>query len=527
MRKNKFLTFVLAVCMILPAMFALTACGKGDKTTVDDTTLAYALEFKDANGDKYTNWQAEKVDNRKNEKLLTVKYTKDDSVEAYYSYAENSAEKIYINSTESGTKFYTFYEKLHEDYGWTKTRAKGSFANLNNTAIQNLQIKDLSTETFTRNSKDGSYDFTKLSEETETSKEQIAYKLKFSNDKMISVNIIKTKTTLATDTTEEEVETIYDWTWTISYDTATIEIPSDFSVVGDTQWKEALSFDVTNFTSTMKNYTLQGGISRSITTYVTPTAAYQKDISASSTHENYYDLTNKKVYSKSKSDDKYTINDGSYLTSFTAMLGYVNANMANYYSSIKNSFASFEYKADEKVYCAENVTLEGTNYQSAKLTFDNGKLVKTELTTGTGTRTWSYTYGDAVVTLPSDSECIVTIPMVTSEGTVSFTLSSNVTLEANTTRIFAIAINSDYFDANKDDATGKCTIDGEFKVTLSGALGKQFEKIVVKDASGNEIDNSSADDGGFNCEISAAGKYYIEITAKTKCTGNWDIGFAG
>lgn len=478
--------------------------------------LAYALEFKDADGNDYTNWQAEEV-NMSNETIRKVKLTED----GYYWYRKgmDPVERYGVNVEDGAVN----YQKANADADWTTSTSSTaySFSTLSYAAVNALSISDLRELTFEYNSEDKMYHATQDITSSATFKISVEYTLKFEDGKLVSIISKGLKETLVDGVATGEPVVTSTATMTISYGNATVELP-DLNYVDATQWSKALSFDVDNFTSTMKNYTLEGGVSRSRTTYITPSSAYQRDIRAGSTTENYYDLTNKKVYGRSKSTDKYTINDASYLTSFDIMLNQASANMASHYASIKDSYAKFTYRADEKVFYAENVTLEGTNYQSAKLTFNNGKLVKTELTTETGTTIWTYTYGDAVVTLPSESECIV--PIAYNSASENFTL-SNVTLKANETRIFVIEISQELFNSNLDDETMKCTIDGAFTPTLSAALSTTFDTIVIKNASGTGFANASVDNGGFNFETSDAGKYYIEIKANADCTGAWDISF--
>lgn len=571
MRKNKFLTFVLAICMILPAMFMVacgksgssnntpahthtygewstdetdhwhtcsgcneteksahtfvvknnaenfwqecSACGKQQNEVSATTQIANAVIFKDAEGNYYTNWQAEKADNEgTGDVYFMVKYTGN----AYYAYVKggNPTERLHVNSYDGDNAVKIAYIKTTATEGWTKTTNNGHTANLGTIAAKNLYIQKLSTETFTYNAEDNSYNLTQTTTSTDKYKEECAYKLKFVDGKLVDVCVVKTKTTFATETEEERVTTIDDYTWTISYDTATIDIPSDLSVVGDTQWKEALSFGVTNFTEKYKTP------DRTITTKVTDNCIVKSmymPAGADST-VNIYDIKNKKQYSKiTNTDEKYTVTDNSSLT-FDSALSAVG-NPANSYTSIINSFADFKYNADKKVYSIASATIGGSVRQNVELTFDNGKLVKVEYQQNnhagnTYTTTITYTYGDTTVTVPKDSDCVFSVAYDKTNG--NFVL-SNASLKANETKTFVINISQDVFDANSE--SDKCEIIGEF--TTSGTISS----ITVKDANGNTIDNIASDSNEFDCEITAAGKYYIEITASADCTGAWEIGF--
>lgn len=400
MRKNKFLTFSLAVCSIFPAMFALTACG-GVKTTVDDTTLAYALEFKDAKGNDYTNWQAECVSNKgasAGEVYFRVKYT-GDAYQAYSKYATTNQEVLYINSYDDENEVQTVYKK-NAGEGWTKTEGSGH-SGVQDLAKQCLKLTDLSDLTFEYNSADKAYCATKPDgTPTEKFKDEITYKLEFKNEKLISVRTISTKTRFATETEEEKVFVRGDDIWTISYGKTTIDIPQDFSVVGSTQWNKALSFDgVTNYTLSS-----QGGVNSQVTK-VTSTQARQETTNAEGkTNIVVYDTVGKKRYVKGLSSEKFTVTDVSGLDAEGMMNG-IGGKPGNRYSAILDSFASFEYKADEKAYYIASATIGTSACTDVKLTFDNGKLIKTEYTYNGYNMTLTYTYGDAVVTIPSESEC--------------------------------------------------------------------------------------------------------------------------
>lgn len=580
MKNKKLKVLLLATCVALPTMFGLTACGhkhdfsanwlkdadshwhvcsdddcsevsdksthtfvakhdstqywqecsvcgqQGEKTTatVNETTLKNALEFKDAEGNDYTNWEALQYNNISNDVFRKVKCTGD-----AYSGAVGNNELLIVNSYDGDSKVSYKYEKTSAEDNWVRTRTGSDhYSYLSKTAARNLVIKNgtdseaviknLSTETFTYNEDDCAYYLTMLDSETTTYKLQYTYKLEFVNGKLVKVHIVGTKTTFATETEGEKVTTTSDKTWVFSYGNVTIEFPN-LSVVGSAQWSKALSFDgVTNFTQTMENRNSENVIARKITSKITESSAYQIDVNAGGTNYNIYDLTNKKNYNKG-STGKYTKSDMASLTSFNAMLSRVG-NPANLYTSIKDSFTNFTYNEDENVYYCASASIEGTTYQDVKLTFDNAKLVKAEYKKGTNnaTTTWTYTYGDATVTIPSDSVCNINIAYDNSAEVMSFVM-SDLTFNAKETKNFVINVTDTIFNANKD-SDGKCNIIGEFGTSDSATF-----TIKVTNVSGTEISNSASDTNSIDCEITTAGKYYIEITASAGCTGKWDIGF--
>lgn len=418
MKNNKLKVLLLATCVALPTMFGLTACGhkhdfsanwlkdadshwhvcsdddcsevsdksthtfvaKHDSTqywqecsvcgqqsekttaTVNETTLKNALEFKDAEGNYYTNAVAECEGSLYSNinVVKTVKFTNG----VFYKYdstlgTSTPKELIYSKETDD-TK--VIYSKMDKNSGWIKTTQ--SFSN-------NLQAYAKST-IFTGTSTPQNLEFTydeesnTYSATTKNGSDDFIYTLKFANGKLVNIYVKRITT---------ENVTNLDYTWTISYDTATIEIPSDLSYVGSAQWSKALSFDgVTNFTQTMVKRNSENAIERKITSQVTESSAYRMDFNAGGTNYNIYDLTNKKNYNKG-STGKYTKSDWANLTSFNVMLSYVG-NPANLYTSIKDSFTDFTYNEDENVYYCASASIDGTTYQDVKLTFDNAKLVK-------------------------------------------------------------------------------------------------------------------------------------------------------
>lgn len=168
------------------------------------------------------------------------------------------------------------------------------------------------------------------------------------------------------------------------------------------QWSKILAFDgIDNFTLRLE------GSDRVLATKVTANVVSHSSNIAGGFNENIYDITNKKAYNRTSSDGKYTVMDDSTLT-LTQALGYAGSPTKTY-SSIVNSFDTFEYKADEKVYYAASATFDGSTKQDVKLTFNNGYLIKVEYKRATSSGsvasiTTTYTYGDAIVIIPTGDQ---------------------------------------------------------------------------------------------------------------------------
>ena len=196
--------------------------------TVDSTTLANALDFKDADGNDYTNWQAEKIGSDSaggREVKFRVKYT-GDAYQAYNLYATTNQEVLYINSYNGENEVRTVYKKnAGED--WTKTELSGH-SNVQGLAKQCLKLTEfMGGLTFEYNSADKAYCATKPDgTPTEKYKQEYTYKLFFENGKLVSVQSIRTGTEFATDTEAEKVRILDEYTWIISYGNATYEIPT-------------------------------------------------------------------------------------------------------------------------------------------------------------------------------------------------------------------------------------------------------------------------------------------------------------
>lgn len=504
------------------------ACGcKKDvvTTTVESDVLANALKFKDADGNEYQNWQADSINTRTNAFYESIKFTGD----KYYGNVQNINYLILTNSYDGANKVMTMYKKS-SGYGYVKTSSSGHYSSLSATAASNLELDGLTDLTITYDKEELAYFVTKLDTQTDTYKKEYTYKLEFANGKFVGFNVVCTRTTFATATAEEKVTKLSDYTWTISYGDATIELP-DLAVVGATQWKNLLSFDgVTNFTVSS-----QGGAFSYVTKLTATKARREITNSAGKTSIIVCDTVSHNRYFKNYSDEKFTVTNIPALDS-NVMLNFMG-NPTTIYSSILDSFADFEYKASEKAYYIASAKIGSSTVTDLKITFDNGKLVKTEYTSDSYTVTLTYTdYGETTVELPSASEIAssepttdpdptpvagtsketaIDVPFVATSGTFSL---NDVSLSTSGTW-FVVDITEDYFDANSEG--GKCEILGEFK-TSDGATFT----ITVENASGTKVDSIASENNEFDCEISTFGKYYIKITASASCTGAWDIGFA-
>lgn len=496
-------------------------------TTVESDVLVNALKFKDADGNDYQNWQADSINTKTNAFYESIKFTGD----KYYGNVLNDNYLILTNSYDGTNKVMTRYRKS-SGYGYVKTSSSGHYSSLSAIAANNLKLDGLTDLTITYDKEELAYFVTKLDTQTDTYKKEYTYKLEFANGKFVGFNVVCTKTTFATATTEENVTTISDYTWTISYGNATIELP-DLAVVGATQWKKVLSFEnVTNFTVSS-----QGGAFSYITKLTNTKARREITNSAGKTSIIVCDAVSHNRYLKNYSDEKFTVTNIPTLDS-SVMLDFMG-NPTTIYSSILDSFADFEYKASEKAYFIASATIGSSAVTDLKITFENGKLVKTEYTSDSYTVTLTYTdYGETTVELPSASEIAssepttdpdpdptpvagvsketaIDVPFVTTSGTF---LLNDVSLSTSDTW-FVVDITEDYFDANSEG--GKCEILGEF-TTSDGATFT----ITVENASGSKVDSIASESNEFDCEISTFDKYYIKITASASCTGDWDIGFA-
>lgn len=192
--------------------------------TVDAATLANAIQFKDAEGNEYTNWQAENFDKVKNKVTIKVKYTGD----GYYRYNEETTEAlegIYLNFDNDGVKTYAKYEKANADSEWVKTTGKNNYTTLGSTARNFVGIsKSLSTcsfEDFSYSEEDNMYHIEVGAGESESRRQYYTYSIKFANGKLIGFSVVKN----LLNKTTGNITIQSDVSWTIDYGNATIEVP--------------------------------------------------------------------------------------------------------------------------------------------------------------------------------------------------------------------------------------------------------------------------------------------------------------
>ena len=201
-----------------------SVCGyQKDKVlaTVDATTFANALEFKDAEGNLYLNWQAELKD--KNDNVLKIAKMTETAGYEYDTLYSTTNEfdalyKITANIDGKGRA----YKKYSESSMWVKTAEYSSkytndiLASVPKSTF-NVMWPDLEECTFTYNKEDQMYHGT-----YENSLVQYYYDIKFENGKLVScvytVKNVNSGETMRTDT------------WTISYGNAEVDLPEDSEI---------------------------------------------------------------------------------------------------------------------------------------------------------------------------------------------------------------------------------------------------------------------------------------------------------
>lgn len=448
MTKNKIKALLLAICIMLPSMFALTACGHKHKYS-DDWTYDATNHWHICTGEKCTEtkgsakhtfvtksdttkywlecsvcgYQQEKVtgtvtseqwtsalnfDNvtnfnwKKNGSLyVTDIRANSTSVSTVMTVVSNGAirsKTVYTIEEEEGTN--SVYEyKYNKDFEnditkdlWTRTKKATStdeiFSLVNPKSSFSQIVNAFSS--FSYNSENAVYESTGT---VTYGGQPTNLKLKFANTKLVWVEITYAEDHWAAGS----IETV-----DISYDETDVE-QANLSTVNATQWQKILSFE------NVKNFTMNGDYANTSNKITVTETKAKREITRKSDNKkdvSVYDIENAKKYNKSYSADKYTQTD--FLTDYDIMLAIVG-NPANFYNSILDSFETFEYKADEKVYYIASAKIGySEDVQGLKLTFNNGHLTKVEYkVTSDGTQstnTITYTYGDASVTVPTGDE---------------------------------------------------------------------------------------------------------------------------
>lgn len=196
--------------------------------TVSPEALANALQFKDATGVDYTNWEAVNFDNLSNRVTKKVKFTGN----GYYRYNEKkltseALEGIYLNFNNDGVKTYAKYERNDLEDRWTKTLGNGNYSNLNTIAEGVIGVKSASSLTFNYNESSNTYSTT----EAENEYASCEYILKFANGKLVGARIVTTITIGGNSSIRSDIS------WVISYGNATIEVPEDSEVITTVPYK--------------------------------------------------------------------------------------------------------------------------------------------------------------------------------------------------------------------------------------------------------------------------------------------------
>lgn len=468
---------------------------------VTDTQLANAIQFIDADGNYYTNLQAEcEGYNSVSENVAKkLKLTEDNFY--FYDSTNGTENPQYLMYAKGSGNSKSEYKRMNDNASWIKET--GTFMNTLAAYVKpRIFMVSIDGSAFDYNSEDNTY-----RAETPFGSSLIKYTIKFANGKMVSVVLERIKDT-------QQVTQRYSWT--ISYGNATVELP-EVTAVTKTQWENLLAFsDVNNFTQSLTM------TDRTIITKVTENSAslVRRMPQPVGTSVEIYDLANKKHYTQSNLRVKYTVTDESSLT-FDTMLSSVGS-PANIYSSIKNSFDDFTYNADEKVYYKASARIDSEDRQDVKLTFNDARLTKVEYkTTKTSgaqyTTTITYTYGDTIVIIPSDSDVATLVPY---ESSSSKFLLNNITLSAGEFRWFVIDITSAMITGGSSSATDIIT-------TFDVGTGSTLPTIsfTVKDKNGDSIEDESETNGSGQFAGLTAGKCYIMITASEDCTGSLSVVF--
>lgn len=193
------------------------------KATLDDpeTEIANAVQFKDAEGEYYSNLKAEctgyyiaastatRVD-----VVKKIVFTSD----KYYTYncgvgVGQPLEDLYVNE-DSGCSRYT---KENADKKWERISQDGHYsANALLASARNIIYRyGIDNFNYTYNTENNTYSATKLDGSTSI---KVIHILKFANGKLVNMELDRVNS--SNITTEH-------YSWTVSYGNASIEIPSD------------------------------------------------------------------------------------------------------------------------------------------------------------------------------------------------------------------------------------------------------------------------------------------------------------
>lgn len=183
--------------------------------TVDSATLANAILFKDAEGNYYTNFEANCTGYNTSDKNVTkkIKFTGDKLYK--YDSTHSSSEPlaiIYANTSEGSSK----YTKNGEDVGWTETTSTGKYTiiSLAPTIKGTVFMYGTDDYVFEYNEENNTYSASKAREGASSNNK---YTLKFANGKLVGVVV----EVISNSTQQASIR----YSWTLSYGNTTIELP--------------------------------------------------------------------------------------------------------------------------------------------------------------------------------------------------------------------------------------------------------------------------------------------------------------
>lgn len=562
MTKNKIKALLLAICLVIPTMFTLVACGHkhtyGNDWSKDATYHWHVCTGKDCNETekaKHTYvtkhndtqyWQEcsvcgyaqEKVTGTVNEdewksalnfenvtnfnyrligdiSIIDIKANATSAIKTNHRVSTNKlvTKEIYaVEGTDDNQAIYTYKynpkneSDLSKDL-WTKTKSSKPVAELFSLVNPKSGFSSMlgTKNSFEYNAETGIYEST----DTVTYSGVTAnMKLKFANTKLVWYEYI-----IATGSNEGSTGYC-----DISYDETEVELPTMTSVTAE-EWQNALSFnDLNNFT--MEKTSTNSTVTSTEKISVTSTSLKREVTSGGTTTTNVFDTEHEQRYTKTGSEEKYTRYD--FGINMDTLLRFSNLSGAptSYYNSILNSFDSAEYKADEQIYYILEARIFNQNAINIKLTFSNRRLVKIEyITTVSGsnyTNTITYTYNDTTIALPTASETVTYVYHNSSYNAFRY---SGVSLSAGE-NVFEIEISDDKYASNK--IGGVYMLGGTFSVSSGSAT---ISSITAKNASGTTITNEATGANNMTFTNLSAGKYYITITVSADCTGTFNLYF--
>lgn len=184
---------------------------------VTDAQLANAILFKDAEGNYYTNLEAEAIGYNTAERDIVekIKFTGD----KFYTYNcglydTDPLEVIYANFDNDGVKTWAKYTKENESAEWANTSGEGSYGvvTLLNSAKTNIFMYGVPS-TFEYDETNNTY----RGIESKTTSDDVCT-LKFANGKLVSVVVERVSKSSGNATVH--------YAWTISYGNAAITLPT-------------------------------------------------------------------------------------------------------------------------------------------------------------------------------------------------------------------------------------------------------------------------------------------------------------